>query len=643
MANRIMPLVRKYLGLPQSKRSRSSLPWLGGTSTAADVNVTPERALQVATVYSSVRLLSESVASLPVTVHRRRDNRNEFVSDADPVVALIVDQPNPDIDAGELWRTVMGWMLLRGNAYVWVERNGAGTPIGLWPIAPTSVAVKRSPLGRLVYAITLSNDEYIPGFTPGTTSNKPADDVLHYRAFGLGMEGLSPIGMARQQIGISFATTQYIGGFFARDASPGGVVSVAGELTDQQYERLTEQWKGLHEGFRNSHRLAVMEGGAKWEKTNLSPGDAQFLDVYKLTRSEIAAIFGVPPHKIGDLEHATFSNIEHQSIEFVTDSLVPWITRLERVTRQLFTDKSMRVKWNVNGLLRGDTAARYAGYAIGRQWGFLSGNDIRKLEDQEPVDGLDEYLVPLNMLPAGQTPVQRTARARARLAQRSAVVPSEESPGWATRLADLLGDYFEQQREQVVEDIGAARSLRSLSDVDRDAWDELLADILVSPFTGIASDFGKAEAEKLGGSFSAVKITNWVKAAALRSARNVNETTFSQIDAALADMGEGDTPALAANRVFDEASSLRSDVVAVALVNSIGQFGRHEGASQSGAGEKTWIVTSSNPRSSHSAMNGETVPIDQTFSNGCMWPGDPSGGADEVAGCMCSVEFTVGS
>jgi HK97 family phage portal protein len=411
-----MPLIRDLLA--KEARSLRRLPSLTGTGSAASVTVTPEQSLQVATVYAAVRILSESVASLPVGMFKKNAGYRTRLEDH-RLAEMILEAPNDTIDSGEYWRTVMGWMLLRGNGYVYVDHNNAGTPQKLYPIAPTSVTTKRDSNGQLLYTLRPDEDsEYVPVKQGYTT--RPGE-ILHYRGFGLGVEGLSPIGMARQQIGTSYAATSYIGGFFARDASPGGIVSVEGALTDKQYDRLTQQWTSLHEGFDKSHRLAVMEGGAKWEKTTLSPADAQFMEVYKLTRQEIASIYGVPPHMVGDLERATFSNIEQQSLDFVIHSLTPWLVRLEKVTKRLFDpkdDKGVYLKFNVNGLLRGDSVARHATYAQGRQWGYLSANDVRRSEDQDPIEGGDVYLTPLNMSTGTDPSGLQEARAIAEIIQK---------------------------------------------------------------------------------------------------------------------------------------------------------------------------------------------------------------------------------
>lgn len=621
-----MGYVRRALGGQEARSSRRHLPHLGGRSTGSGVSVSPERALQIGAVYSCVRLLSEAVAGLPVGMFRRKGDTRIPIG-SHPVLSLISDYPNPDIDAGELWRTVMGWMLLRGNSHVYIQRNGGGSPIGLWPIAPTSVENRRDSNGRLVYKVTLQTDvEYAP--ITEKDGLVRAENMLHFRAFGLGVQGLSPISLAREQVGISFAAQQYIGGFFARDASPGGILEAEGELSDKVYDRLEAQYKDLHEGFDNAHRIALLEAGVKWKDVTLSPDDAQFIETQKFSRGEIASIFGVPPHMIGDTERSTSwgTGIAEQGIGFVTYSLLPWLQRLERVTRRRLlgaSDADMRMRWNVAGLMKGDLKSRYDAYAVGKQWGWLSTNDILRMEDEAPVKGGDVYLQPLNMVPAGMTPVQRGTRT-VRTAD-----PGGAPAAWVTRNRELLASAFEEQRADVIADGGR---------LDREKWDALLADILHAPAVELSSEVAALTASSLGGSYDPTLAAAFVRALAEAHARNLNITTEGQLADALS---EQDDVATAADTVFDEADNNRVGPAAVAFVAATANFARHEGASQSGAKSKRWIVTSTNPRPSHSRMHGEEVPMQDAFSNGARWPRDAAAGADETAGCTCEIEFNV--
>lgn len=630
-----MPFLRRALGAEQARSARR-LPSLGARSTASSVSVDPERSLQIGAVYSCVRLLSEAVASLPVAMFERRDETRVPLP-SHPLLALVRDRPNPVIDAGELWRTVMGWMLLRGNAYVFVERDRAGRPKGLWPVSPTSVEVQRAGSGQLVYQVDLQDAEWAP--IPARKVR--AENMLHYRAFGLGVEGLSPIGLARQSVGIAFAAQSYMGGFYARDASPGGRVEVPGTLTDDQYERLVAQWKSMHEGFDKAHQLAVMEGGAKWEATTLNPSDAQFIETQKFSRSEIASIYGVPPHMIGDTEKSTSwgSGIAEQGIGFVTYSLRPWLNRLERVTARLIAEPAYRLRWNVDGLMEGDTKARYDAYSVGKQWGWLSTNDIRRREDLPPVDDGDAYLQPLNMVPAGSVlpPAQRQQRThRAQQVEAPDVPPAQALESFVQRHRDLLVQVFEDQREDVL-----AALQNGAAELDRDVWDARLADLLFAHSSPVVDDMASRVAAELGGSYVSAWTQAYLADAAMRQAVDLNISTGNDVRRALDTAAESEEdPAAHLNASFDEASSVRAPLVAAAIVNRLGNFGRHEGAYQSGARTKTWRTTSRNPRPEHARLNGETVAIDQRFSNRAMWPHDPSAGADQVAGCKCTVEFS---
>jgi HK97 family phage portal protein len=408
-----MPLLRGLIAGGRERRSASSLPPLYGRQTAAEVVVSPERALQIGAVYSCVRLLAETGSMLPVDVVERRGSAR-YVVDDDPAGQLLTNEPNPNMHAGEFWSLMLAWQLLRGNALAFIERNGAGAPVGLWPISWTSVAdLRRASDGQLVYQVMLDTDEYAP--IGGPSALLRADQVLHFRAFGVdGIRGLSPIGMNRQAVGLGHAALSYIGRFFARDASPGAVLSVPGKLDTEQYERLEQQWLAAHEGFERSHKLRILEGGASWQKVSLAPADAAFMDIYKMTRADIAGVYGVPPHMIGDVDRSTSwgAGIEQQSLGYVLYSLTPWLTRLERTARRVLAGPGRRVKFRTNALTRGDLPARTAYYSASRNGGWMSANDIRALEDEEPIAGGDTYLQPLNMVPAGTVPVppQRSAR-----------------------------------------------------------------------------------------------------------------------------------------------------------------------------------------------------------------------------------------
>ena len=237
--------------------------------------------------------------------------------------------------------------------------------------------------------------------------------VLHLRGLGSnGIIGYSPIQLHRQAIGLTQAAEQFGATLFKNNARPAAVLEHPGELGADAQTRLRKSWEELHTGLENQHRIAILEEGMKLHEVGIPPDDAQFLQTRKFQTLEIARIYRMQPHLIQDLEHATFSNIEHQGIEFVVHTLRPWLVRWEqRILLQLFLERERDeffAEFNVDALLRGDIASRYTAYATGRQWGWLSRNDVREKENMNPIAGGDDYLSPLNMTPlnaAAQTDI----------------------------------------------------------------------------------------------------------------------------------------------------------------------------------------------------------------------------------------------
>jgi HK97 family phage portal protein len=289
--------------------------------------------------------------------------------------------------------TLMSHLLLWGNAYAQIIRDGRGRVLGLYPLLPSKMLVNRTDQGILYYQYEKDGRIY---FLPDT-------DVLHIPGLGFdGLVGYSPIAMAKNAIGMAIATEEYGAKFFANGASPGGVLEHPGVVKDPG--KIRESWNAVYQGSGNAHRVAVLEEGMKFQPIGIPPEQAQFLETRKYQLNEIARIFRIPPHMIGDLEKSSFSNIEQQSLEFVMYTLDPWVIRWEQaISRALFSDSEKRqyfVKFNVDGLLRGDYQSRMNGYAVGRQNGWLSANDIRELENLNripPELGGDMYLINGNM------------------------------------------------------------------------------------------------------------------------------------------------------------------------------------------------------------------------------------------------------
>ena len=386
---------------PQNRTAGSGYTFfLGGSSSGKAV--TERSAMQMTAVYSCVRILSEAVAGLPLHLYRYNESGGKEKAVDHPLYRLLHDEPNPEMSSFVFRETLMTHLLLWGNAFSQIIRNGKGEIIALYPLMPNKMTVDRDENGHLFYSYQRSNDEAIG--ESGRVILKPSD-VLHIPGLGFdGLVGYSPIAMAKNAIGLAIATEEYGAKFFANGAAPSGVLEHPGTLKDPS--KIREAWQSQFGGSQNSGKVAVLEEGMKYTPISISPEQAQFLETRKFQINEIARIFRVPPHMVGDLEKSSFSNIEQQSLEFVKYTLDPWVVRWEQsIMRTLLspTEKNEYfVKFNLEGLLRGDYQSRMNGYAIGRQNGWMSANDIRELENLDLIpdeEGGNLYLVNGNMLP----------------------------------------------------------------------------------------------------------------------------------------------------------------------------------------------------------------------------------------------------
>ena len=369
---------------PQNYLSGSSYNVLFGKTTSGK-NVNERSAMQVTAVYACVRILSESIAGLPLHTYRYLKDGAKEKAINHPLYRLLHDEPNPEMTSFVFRETLMSHLLLWGNAYAQIIRNGKGQITALHPLMPNRMTVDRTSNGEIYYTY-LVNDSDNPTLKAQGQVYLRKEDIFHIPGLGYdGLVGYSPISMAKNAIGMVLATEEYGAKFFENGASPSGVLEHPGTIKGP--ERLRESWNFLFKGSGNSHKVAVLEEGLSFKPIAISPNEAQFLETRKFQIDEIARIFRVPPHMVGDLEKSSFSNIEQQSLEFVKYTLDPWVTRWEQsIHRSLFLESEKQeyfVKFNVDGLLRGDYQSRMNGYAVGIQNGFMSPNDIRSLENMD--------------------------------------------------------------------------------------------------------------------------------------------------------------------------------------------------------------------------------------------------------------------
>lgn len=382
---------------PVDKAADAGYSFLFGRTTSGKP-VNERTAMQTTAVYACVRILAEAIASLPLHVYEYQDDGGKKLVHDHPLYYLLHDEPNSEMTSFVFRETLMSHLLIWGNAYAQIIRDGAGRVLGLYPLLPDKMEVQRDDRGNIYYVYSRNSDEN-PMFKEYGNIKLKAEDVLHIPGLGFdGLIGYSPIAMAKNAVGMTLACEEYGASFFANGANPGGVLEHPGVLKDPS--KVRESWNSVYRGVNNAHKIAVLEEGMKYQQIGIPPEEAQFLETRKFQINEIARLYRIPPHMVGDLDKSSFSNIEQQSLEFVKYTLDPWVIRWEQsLQRSLFLPGEKGkyfIKLNVDGLLRGDYQSRMNGYAVGRQNGWFSANDIREMENMNPIpdeEGGNLYLV----------------------------------------------------------------------------------------------------------------------------------------------------------------------------------------------------------------------------------------------------------
>ena len=382
---------------PVDKAADAGYSFLFGRTTSGKP-VNERTAMQTTAVYACVRILAEAIASLPLHVYEYQDDGGKKLVHDHPLYYLLHDEPNPEMTSFVFRETLMSHLLIWGNAYAQIIRDGAGRVLGLYPLLPDKMEVQRDDKGNIYYVYSRNSDEN-PTFKEYGNIKLKAEDVLHIPGLGFdGLIGYSPIAMAKNAVGMTLACEEYGASFFANGANPGGVLEHPGVLKDPS--KVRESWNSVYRGVNNAHKIAVLEEGTKYQQIGIPPEEAQFLETRKFQINEIARLYRIPPHMVGDLDKSSFSNIEQQSLEFVKYTLDPWVIRWEQSLQKSLLLPGEKgkyfIKLNVDGLLRGDYQSRMNGYAVGRQNGWFSANDIREMENMNPIpdeEGGNLYLI----------------------------------------------------------------------------------------------------------------------------------------------------------------------------------------------------------------------------------------------------------
>lgn len=442
----MMKLMKNILGRfgYVKKRTTSSNPaqWLidwihGGAETSSGKHISETSALKYSPFWAAVRVISGTIAALPFIVYRRDGKGGKTRANGHSVYQLLHNRPNEYMDALTFIETRQSHVLTYGNGFAEIQRDNGGRPIALWPLLPDRTFRKISDDGIPYYEVHQRKGPVVP---------LPDYNVLHIKGLGFdGYTGYNVVSYHKEAIGYGVAVKEFGGRFFSNDASPGGVLTHPSHLGDPALKNLKESWNTEHKGLSRAHRIKILEEGMNWIKTGVDPEQAQALEVQKYTVADCARIFTIPPHKIGDLEHATFSNIEEQNIDFVTATMLYWFRKWElECDYKLFMPgerAKMFCEILVDGLLRGKTLARYNAYKMGWYSGFLCVNDIRRMENLNTIgpEG-DIFYVPVNMQPAGTEPDGNSDKDSVRKAHRDLIASQ------LLRVARKSFTNFESQR-----------------------------------------------------------------------------------------------------------------------------------------------------------------------------------------------------
>lgn len=490
----------------------SLISWLtSGSETASGVEVTPEGSLSCTAVLAAVQRISESIAMLALPVYRRDAERSRKKKRAPdhPLYEILHDNPNPEITSIEFRSMMQASILVRGNGYAEIERDTYGNIRGLWPLRSDRMRVMRKG-GKIWYLPTINGKEYA----------LPKERVFHIKGFSTyGIVGLSLLETCKEAIGTAQAQEQYHGRFFGNNAQPRGVLEHPGHLSENASKNLRTSWEQVHTGLSNAHRVAILEEGMAFKQTGVSNEDAQMIAGRIFSIQEIARIFNIPPHLIGELTHATFTNIEHQGLEYVTFTLGPWLVRWEqRIGKDLFTPEERKIYFAehlVDTLLRADAKTRGEFYRILWGLGSLSPNEIRDLENMNTQgDAGDKYYVPLNFTPVegdvAETPIDDDTEGTRGVLPNYSVELRQDGSGERLRLREVWKPIFLDAAGRLVRaeirDISQAikkhftRDAQSFDDwlqeyyADQGAFYGLVHKIMAGPFNSYTDELARAAA-----------------------------------------------------------------------------------------------------------------------------------------------------
>lgn len=523
--------------------------WMSGNvANSSGVHVDQETARMYSPFFAGVRVISEDLGGLPLFLYERLKRGKQRAANHQ-LYSLLHDAPNDMMSSVQLRDTLQGHAMTWGNGVAQlITHDRTGVIEEIWPLRPDRlrIIVKRTGAGRLQRWYLYDDD------VNGIHARFAAHEVLHIAGHGFdGVRGYPIVDLAANSIGLGLATEHHGAKFFSNGSAPGGALSHPGNLSPEARKRMADDWENIHRGIDRAHRVAIFEEGVTWQQVGIPNDSAQFLETRKMQVTEMARWLRLPSHKINDLERATFSNIEQQQLDYVSSALNVWLVRWEQaILTQLLLPEERATYFAehlVDALLRGDTMARYQAYAIGRNWGWLSANDVREKENENPVTGGDTYLVPLNMVPAGSgaqddDEERAVARRYARMLRGRGIVARERiADSWAPKIVEADTEVADLEREKVgalVDDhlygergrrsvAGFTAALSLLYDKDGPIAEAMSA-LWLPIFTSFAADVAEDAAEEVGYEED-VDLSVWARAYVAAHVAYRVATSFGQL------------------------------------------------------------------------------------------------------------------
>jgi HK97 family phage portal protein len=589
-------------------------------------------------VRTCVDFISRNIAQLGLHVFRRVSETDRQRLRDHPLAQLLA-QPLPPsfkVTRYRLFEAVMGDLGIFFNAY-WLKVQVPGRGLGLLRVPPPYMQAEGGLMPSL-YRLELGRETR--EFTPG--------QVVHFRGYNAEscVAGLSPLETLRRILAEEHAMGDYREGFWQNSARMNGIIerpADAPEWTETARERFRAELQALYSGAGNSGRTAILEEGMEWRPVSFNAQESEYLGARKLTREECARAYHIPLPMVGILEHATFSNIREQHKNLYQDCLGPWLAMIEddinlQLLPELGDSDGVYVEFNIQEKLAGsfEEQVKSLQSAVGAP--YMTRNEARARMNLPSVPGADRLVTPLNVIEGGQAsprdsapkalpPESKAARLDASLPR----VRLRHVEKWL----EVLAAYFRRQRQVIAARAGGAGASIEAIWLDGERWDRELHDDLFRMNVATATVWARYVAEQAGAELDEDRMMKWLSENARVASKEINATTMEQIADKMVDTGALE----AVRHVFEIAATARATEIAVSKVTTAANFSAQEGAKQAGFRTKTWVVNSSNPRSAHAAMNGETVPIGERFSIGMLWPGDPAGGADNNANCQCGIAF----